>query len=291
MTKQPICKVRRDWLLHKTLSPKREPRQHQPNPSESTMFASRLGNITRARCLPVTRCASSSSRSFAAGSRPLYLRSLPERVASLQSRALHSSRRFMVTKALQNSSQVQAKRYHGSGSDVLQSAFPKKTFIALVVLSVALYLVPDVPEMDWADYAMNSFESDDPGDSPLHFYRSKEELEHYLQHHIPDVSQPLKDPGVVQFFSEQFERLAGGWRMTENDAVQENIPVTHGCRFKSNDPCEDYFAFGTSFGPGSQPWNYWSIMDGHAGRQSPRARARHASRVRKCRRPAPGIRG
>lgn len=174
----------------------------------------------------------------------------------------------MVTKALQNSSQVQAKRYHGSGSDVLQSAFPKKTFIALVVLSVALYLVPDVPEMDWADYAMNSFESDDPGDSPLHFYRSKEELEHYLQHHIPDVSQPLKDPGVVQFFSEQFERLAGGWRMTENDAVQENIPVTHGCRFKSNDPCEDYFAFGTSFGPGSQPWNYWSIMDGHAGRHT-----------------------
>ena len=174
----------------------------------------------------------------------------------------------MVTKALQNSSQVQAKRYHGSGSDVLQSAFPKKTFIALVIISVALYLVPDLPEMDWADYAMNSFESDDPGDSPLHFHRSKEELEHYLQHHIPDVSQPLKDPGVVQFFSEQFERLAGGWRMTENDAAQENIPVTHGCRFKSNNPCEDYFAFGTSFGPGSRPWNYWSIMDGHAGRHT-----------------------
>jgi hypothetical protein len=35
MTKQSIWKVRRDWLLHKTLPlPKREPGQHQPNPSK-----------------------------------------------------------------------------------------------------------------------------------------------------------------------------------------------------------------------------------------------------------------
>jgi serine/threonine protein phosphatase PrpC len=31
---------------------------------------------------------------------------------------------------------------------------------------------------------------------------------------------------------------------------------------------EDYFALGTAPGPGSQPWNYWSIYDGHAGRHT-----------------------
>lgn len=31
---------------------------------------------------------------------------------------------------------------------------------------------------------------------------------------------------------------------------------------------EDYYAIGTAPGPGSKPWNYWSIFDGHAGRQT-----------------------
>ena len=232
------------------------------------MFVSRLGSVTRAHRLPVIRCASSSSQSFAAGSRRLHLRYLPERVAGLQSRALHGQS-STTTKAPRNNSQVQAKQYHGSVSGILQSAFPKKTFIALVIISVALYLVPDDFGMDWADYALNSFEPGDPGiNSALHFHKSKEELEQGLHHHIGGISSLLKDPSVVQLFSEQFESMAGGWRMTENDAVQENIPVTHGCRFQSNNPCEDYFALGTSFGPGSQPWNYWSIMDGHAGRHT-----------------------
>jgi pyruvate dehydrogenase phosphatase len=66
--------------------------------------------------------------------------------------------------------------------------------------------------------------------------------------------------------SEQFEKLAFGWMMTEDDSKKEYMPVTHGCRFRSNEPCEDFFSLGTSPGPGEQPWNYWSIFDGHAGR-------------------------
>ena len=31
---------------------------------------------------------------------------------------------------------------------------------------------------------------------------------------------------------------------------------------------EDYFAVGTAPGPGANPWNFWSIYDGHAGRHT-----------------------
>jgi serine/threonine protein phosphatase PrpC len=112
---------------------------------------------------------------------------------------------------------------------------------------------------------MNSFGADNSVATPLHFFANKDEVDHVLQHHIPDDSQILKNPQITQFLSEHFDRLAGGWRMTEKDATDENIPVTHGCRLRSNEPCEDYFAFGTCPGPGQQPWNYWSILDGHAG--------------------------
>ena len=138
----------------------------------------------------------------------------------------------------------------------------------MVLLTGLAYYFVDVRDLDWTDDVMNSFEQDQTQATPLQFFANKEELDHFLQHHIPDPSQPLKNPQVAQFFSEHFDKLAGGWKMTETDALEEDIPVTHGCRFKSNEPCEDYFAFGTSPGPGSQPWNYWSIMDGHAGRHT-----------------------
>jgi pyruvate dehydrogenase phosphatase len=160
------------------------------------------------------------------------------------------------------------KRQNGPDTAILQSAFPKKTFIFLVLLTGLAYYFVDVRDLDWTDDVMNSFEADQNQATPLQFFANKEELDHFLQHHIPDPSQPLKNPQVAQFFSEHFDKLAGGWKLEEKDAVEENIPVTHGCRFKSNEPCEDYFAFGTSPGPGSQPWNYWSIMDGHAGRHT-----------------------
>lgn len=154
---------------------------------------------------------------------------------------------------------------HGS---LLESAFPKKTVLVLVLVGLGLYYLVDVEEVGWADDVFASYANDQNQATPVHFYENKEELNHWLDFHIPDPSAPLKDPNVAQFFSEQFDRAAGGWMMTEEDAKSENIPVTHGCRFRSNEPCEDYHALGTSPGLGERPWNFWSIMDGHAGRHT-----------------------
>jgi pyruvate dehydrogenase phosphatase len=138
----------------------------------------------------------------------------------------------------------------------------------LVVLGGLAYYFIDIRDEDWTDDVLNSYQEDQAMATPLHFYNDKEELDHWIQFHINDPLAPLKDPAVVKFFSEQFAKLAHGWMMTEDEAKNEGIPVTHGCRFRSNQPCEDYYALGTSPGPGAKPWNYWSIMDGHAGRHT-----------------------
>ena len=231
------------------------------------MLPSRIGNAARSRYSSAIQLAAQVRSPLTAGSRCAYLRPQAKRVANLQSRAIHI-RSTSSNRTLLNTSKVQENRHHGPTTTLLQSAFPKKTFAFLVILTGLAYYFVDVRDLDWTDDVMNSFEADNPGVTPLQFFANKDELDHFLQHHIPDPSQPLKSPQVAQFFSENFDRLAGGWKMTEKDAFEENIPVTHGCRFKSNEPCEDYFAFGTSPGPGSQPWNYWSIMDGHAGRHT-----------------------
>ncbi|KAH7086533.1 phosphatase 2C-like domain-containing protein [Paraphoma chrysanthemicola] len=153
--------------------------------------------------------------------------------------------------------------------DILQSAFPTKTVLFLLIVGGLAYYFVDIREEDWTDDVFNSYQGEDQAiATPLHLYRDKEELDHWIQFHIPDPSAPLKDPGVAQLLSEQFDKLAFGWMMTEQDAKEEGIPVTHGCRFRSNEPCEDFYALGTSPGPGAKPWNYWSIMDGHAGRHT-----------------------
>ncbi|KAF1851439.1 protein serine/threonine phosphatase 2C [Cucurbitaria berberidis CBS 394.84] len=155
-----------------------------------------------------------------------------------------------------------------SNSPVLRSAFPTKTVLFLLVLGGLVYYFVDVREEDWTDDIYTSYVEDQNQATPLHFYANKEELAHWIQFHIPDPSAPLKDPNVAQFFSDQFDKLAFGWMMTKEDASRDGMPLTHGVRFRSNEPCEDYYALGTSPGPGERPWNYWSIMDGHAGRHT-----------------------
>lgn len=153
-------------------------------------------------------------------------------------------------------------------SPILRSAFPTKTVLFLLILGGLAYYFVDVREEDWTDNVFSSYTDDQNQATPLHFYGNKEELDHWIRFHIPDPSAPLKDPGVAKFFSEQFDKLAFGWMMTAEEATKEGMPVTHGARFRSNEPCEDYYALGTSPGPGEKPWNYWSIMDGHAGRHT-----------------------
>ena len=231
------------------------------------MLPSRIKTSARLHQLSSVQLVAPVSCVSAAIIRRACLRPQTKRVANIQSRALH----FRPTASREAEFRTtEGSRTHkdGATTSTLLSAFPKKTFAFLVILTALAYYFVDVRDLDWTDDVMNSFEADNPGVTPLQFFANKDELDHFLQHHIPDPSQPLKNPQVAQFFSEHFDKLAGGWKMTEKDAVEESIPVTHGCRFKSNEPCEDYFALGTSPGPGQQPWNYWSIMDGHAGRHT-----------------------
>ncbi|KAJ4292620.1 hypothetical protein N0V90_009283 [Kalmusia sp. IMI 367209] len=150
---------------------------------------------------------------------------------------------------------------------ILHSAFPTKTVIFLVILGAAAYYFIDVKYTDWADHVLDSFVGD-PGATPLHFYQDRDEVDHWVQYHIPDPSAPLKDPEVMRQINEQFSKVCFGWQVEPEESVEFEIPVTHGIRFRSNEPCEDYYAIGTAPGPGSKPWNYWSIFDGHAGRHT-----------------------
>ncbi|PSN71762.1 protein serine/threonine phosphatase 2C, partial [Corynespora cassiicola Philippines] len=148
---------------------------------------------------------------------------------------------------------------------ILQSAFPTKTFLFLVVLGAAAYYFVDIRYADWADAVLESH-GDDPLATPLHFYKDREELDHWIHAHVPDPAGPARDPNLLQAINAQFEKLVLGWRMNEDEAREANLPITHGCQMKSNQACEDTYALGTSPGPGGLPWNYWGVYDGHAGR-------------------------
>lgn len=122
---------------------------------------------------------------------------------------------------------------------ILHSAFPTKTVIFFVVVIAATYYFVEIKEEDWADFVLASF-AGDPGATPLHFYKDREEVDHWTQYHIPDPSAPLKDPEVLRQISEQFPKIAFGWEIQPEESVEFEIPVTHGIRFKSNEPCVSY---------------------------------------------------
>jgi pyruvate dehydrogenase phosphatase len=148
----------------------------------------------------------------------------------------------------------------------LQSAFPKKTVVFLLLLSGIAYYVVDVVEVE--DMLVDRIYegcAGDPLPAPVHLYQNKDELDHWIDFHTPDLTTEAKDPQVAKLMSEAFEKVALGWMMTEEDARDTEMPLTHGCRLRSNEPCEDHFALGRSPGPGEKQWDYWSIMDGHAG--------------------------
>ena len=182
--------------------------------------------------------AGSSYRAFSGLRAPI----TPERVQLARSRvssarALTSGSTESTVKTLGGCPQkaLAGLPVHGQ---ILQSAFPKKTVIFLVVFCAAAYYWLDVSliEEDWADHVLASF-TGDPGATPLHFYKDREEVEHWVSHHIPDPSAPLKDPEVLRQISEQFPKIAFGWEIQEDESREFDIPVTHGIRFRSNEPC------------------------------------------------------
>ncbi|OAL54165.1 protein serine/threonine phosphatase 2C [Pyrenochaeta sp. DS3sAY3a] len=157
---------------------------------------------------------------------------------------------------------------HVDDPAILQSAFPKKTFIFLVILSGLAYYYIDDEEPDWTDYVYNACSAEMPSAVPLHFFANKEEVDQWKADQEVDPSSPLRDPRLMQLVSENLDGRARGWMMSEEDSKQDNLPVTHGMRLAANSPGEDFFALGTNPGAGSQPWNYWAVMDGHAGRDT-----------------------
>ncbi|KAL5117287.1 hypothetical protein ACEQ8H_004846 [Pleosporales sp. CAS-2024a] len=177
-----------------------------------------------------------------------------------------ASRMKMMLRRRSTTDKKKEKKEKDYYDPVEQSAFPTKTVVFFLVIGGLIYYFVQVDEPDWTDAVLDSYQDDRSHSTPLHFISDKEELDHYLQFHVPNAAAAMKEPGVAEFISGQFEKLAFGWMMTEAEAQRDAIPVTHGCRFRSNEPCEDFFSLGTSPGPGEQPWNYWSIYDGHAGR-------------------------
>jgi pyruvate dehydrogenase phosphatase len=159
---------------------------------------------------------------------------------------------------------------HTSAAPVcLKSAFPKKTVLFLLALGGVIYYFGEVIEDLEDEFYINMQSS--YGLDHVHPYvnhRTKETLDHWIQEHIPETDPAVRTGDIYHFVSENYERMIGGWMMTSEDAKQGSLPVTHGCRHQSNSPCEDYHALGTNPGPGEEHWNYWSIMDGHAGRHT-----------------------
>lgn len=119
---------------------------------------------------------------------------------------------------------------------ILHSAFPTKTVIALIIIGAAAYYLIDVRVEDWADHALQSFNGDLIA-TPLHFYKDRDEVDHGIQYHLPDNSAPLRDPEVLRQYVERFGELQSAWAMNEEDSREFGIPVTHGIRFRSNEPC------------------------------------------------------
>jgi pyruvate dehydrogenase phosphatase len=116
----------------------------------------------------------------------------------------------------------------------LQSAFPTKTFIALCLGVAFVYFFVEIREETWADVVRES--SLDKTMTPLHFYRDRDAVDLALRS-VMDPSSMLKESQVLHALYDTFTHMGNGWEMSEDDAREAQMPVTHGCQFKSNEPC------------------------------------------------------
>lgn len=201
-----------------------------------------------ARCNLVTHTRLQSS--FAAGTRALS-RPRPaftERLHASQSRGVYLNQHETLNqhstsgsvssllKSTRNARySLQSPKLSGP---ILQSAFPKKTFIFVLALGAVLYFFTDVVIVDescWHQKLSAAF-AENHAAMPFHSYANRAVLDHWIQAHIPDPSAQARDPEVLKTCIEKFHLYAGGWEMTEEESLDENIPITHGCRYKSNVP-------------------------------------------------------
>ncbi|KAF2277028.1 protein serine/threonine phosphatase 2C [Westerdykella ornata] len=153
----------------------------------------------------------------------------------------------------------------------LESGFPTKTVIALLIIAGVLYYTVDVIiGIDTLENRiLNAFDEEESV-LPLHYYSSHEQVAQFDSDLTKSFELSLQQPLNVDD-SLAFEGEAGGWEITPEESRETKIPVTHGCRWVSNRPCEDYHALGTAPGPGGSLWNFWGVYDGHVGPNMSRA--------------------
>jgi len=136
---------------------------------------------------------------------------------------------------------------------ILQSAFPTKTVIFLLVLGVAVYyLVEILPEEEWSDGIYGAFaneQAEDSGAMPLHRLENYDEVEHWVEAHLGPIlshnSQVMKIPEALAGASKLFPFFVHAWEMPV-----QGSPVVHGIRRRSNKPCvRANFGFFMAFHP------------------------------------------
>ncbi|KAF2713607.1 protein serine/threonine phosphatase 2C [Pleomassaria siparia CBS 279.74] len=230
-------------------------------------LGARAPNIVPIRLSPLPH----GTRTFLRPSPPT---ALSQRVL-VQSRALRTSRPLLSWRPqssshlAHNHTRPSSSHYSQNCAHILQSRFPTKTTIFILFLGALYYFDIIGIDDEESTWIVRMFQSlGEPEAIPLHVHRNREDVEHHFQHHIPDIATTLQDPGFLQMVNDSFEKMAGGWQMDVEDAKTIGMPITHGCRFRSNTPCEDYFALGSSPGPGDKLWNFWAVFDGHAGNQT-----------------------
>lgn len=142
-----------------------------------------------ARSLKLTRATASRA---SVQLRAAHSRTTPGRASHPPSRvpnslssipALHARRRIPSLLALYNSRSIHTARSNPAAH--LQSAFPTKTVIFLLVIGGLVYYFVDIEEPDWTDDVLFSYQEDQASSQPLHFNNNKEELDHYLQVRLP----------------------------------------------------------------------------------------------------------
>jgi hypothetical protein len=182
--------------------------------------------------------------------------SLAERVQTVQSRVTRTRLTQRERVVLYRFFSARSKYPRSSSFDTLQepalqSAFPKKTFIALCLGTAFAYFFIEVREEQWTDVVTQS--RTDKAATPLHFYKNRDAVDLAIRNTM-DPSNMLKEPMFLHGMYDAFAAMGNGWEMNEDDASEANMPVTHGCQFSSNEPCVG--------GPRS-PQSQYSCLLGH----------------------------